>query len=273
MSGSGELRSLLILLEDKDPATLDVVRDRVFAIGWRAVEYFYLNLDSVVSRNAHSLVSQRIRDLSSLLAFRELLALMDQGQHFYVPDGMYYLSRIVEPELMPEAFRGVYEEMGNALACRLRDTMTAVEKIEMLNYVMYDKFGFTLDGNIRDGEEKTSRITRLMTLRKGGAVGLSSVYFLLASYAGLPVYPLFPKNPGYFVAYFEGGESLFTIDVGNRGHISEPVPKEVWKETSLMGTDQTILYIYAASLKRFGAGKLSRMEQMLLSEALEILRV
>ena len=130
----------------------------------------------------------------------------------------------------------------------------------MLNYTMYDKYGFALSAPSGKEDEPNVLLPRLLKRRKGGTVGLSCVYFLLASYAGLPVYPVFPKSPGYFVTWMEQGRSLFTIDVGNHGRISEPVP-------------QTILYIYAAALKRFSPANSTRLTDILLTRALDVLRV
>ena len=143
----------------------------------------------------------------------------------------------------------------------------------MLNYTMYDKYGFALSAPSGKEDEPNVLLPRLLKRRKGGTVGLSCVYFLLASYAGLPVYPVFPKSPGYFVTWMEQGRSLFTIDVGNHGRISEPVPRSVWKDTPLMGTGQTILYIYAAALKRFSPANSTRLTDILLTRALDVLRV
>ena len=268
-----ELNNLLILLEDRDEETLNIVRDRTFALGWKAVDYFFSNLYVVTEPSRRAFVLERIRQMSSMLAFKQMLDLMLQGPDFYVPDGMYFLTRMLEPELTPEIFRGFYEEMAGSLVCELRDTMTAVEKAEMLNYIMYDKYGFSVSTPSEEEDEPDVLLPRLLKRRRGGTVGLSCVYFLLASYAGLPVYPIFPKTPGYFVGWIEQDRSLFTIDVGNHGRISEPVPRNTWKKTPLIGKDQTILYIYAAALKRFSPANCTRLTDLLLGRALDVLRV
>ena len=247
-----ELDNLLALLEDRDEETLNIVRDRTFALGWKAVDYFFSNLYVVTEPSRRAFVLERIRQMSSMLAFKQMLDLMLQGPDFYVPDGMYFLTRMLEPELTPE---------------------TAVEKAEMLNYIMYDKYGFSVSTPSEEEDEPDVLLPRLLKRRRGGTVGLSCVYFLLASYAGLPVYPIFPKTPGYFVGWIEQDRSLFTIDVGNHGRISEPVPRNTWKKTPLIGKDQTILYIYAAALKRFSPANCTRLTDLLLGRALDVLRV
>ena len=262
--------NMLVLLSDKDQATADIIREKVFGLGWKAVEYFYNNLNRVTAPQNRLAVLARIHNISVMLAYREMLELVRSGRIFYVPDGMYFLTRILMPEMTPREFRECYEEIGDSLLCELRDTMTAVEKTEMLNYIMFDKYGFTVD---EKENEREALLPILLRERRGGTVGLSSVYFLLASYAGLPVYPIFPKNPGYFVAYFDRDSTLFTMDMGNRGRISDPIPRDLWKDTPAMGTDMSILYIYAAALKRFSPANNTRLSDTLLGNALNILRI
>ena len=246
-----ELNNLLILLEDRDEETLNIVRDRAFALGWKAVDYFFSNLYVVTEPSRRAFVLERIRQMSSMLAFKQMLDLMLQGPDFYVPDGMYFLTRMLEPELTPEIFRGFYEEMAGSLVCELRDTMTAVEKAEMLNYIMYDKYGFSVSTPSEEEDEPDVLLPRLLKRRS----------------------PIFPKTPGYFVGWIEQDRSLFTIDVGNHGRISEPVPRNTWKKTPLIGKDQTILYIYAAALRRFSPANCTRLTDLLLGRALDVLRV
>ena len=244
-----ELDNLLALLEDRDEVTFEVVSDRVFALGWNALDYFFRNVYRQTEPYRRSFVLKRICQMSSLLAYKELLDLMRTGPDLYVPDGMYFLTRIMEPELTPDAFRGCYEDVGNSLLCELTDSMTAVERVEMLNYIMYDKYGFSVSTPSEEEDEPDVLLPRLLKS------------------------PIFPKTPGYFVGWIEQDRSLFTIDVGNHGRISEPVPRSVWKDTTLMGTGQTILYIYAAALKRFSPANSTRLTDILLTRALDVLRV
>lgn len=154
----------------------------------------------------------------------------------------------------------------------LKDGMTAVEKVEMLNYYVFDKYGFTLTEDTWDAHEAIVLLPDVIDSRKAGVVGISTVYFLLARYAGLPVYPVFPKVPGYYVAYFDGGKTLFSMDLVNRGRIADPVPRKSWLDTDLMGTDQTIMYLYATALRRFGE-PVTRLQAGLLDGLLDELQL
>lgn len=270
---SAETDSLLVLMQDRDGVTRSLVRDRLCALGWNAVNYCFCNLERVIPEGeGRAMARSFLRDVSSSYSVRELEDLLRKGS-FFVPDGLYLLTRIMMPELTPGGFHDCYMDPAGDLVCELRDTMTAVEKVEMLNYIVFDRYGFQLSYDMSDGYGEVVLIPDVMESRRAGVVGISAVYFLLAAYAGLPVYPVFPRMPGYYVAYFEGARTLFSMDMGDRGRISDPVPRRLWLDTAFMGTDQTILYLYANALRRFGSVPLLPRQAALLDRALDLLRL
>ncbi len=270
---TSELRSLMELMLDGDEVTARLVRNRLKSLGWKALNYCINNIEDVIPVRSRAAVRRSLQGLSAECCLDELQALLAAGPFFFVPDGLYVLSRILMPELTPGDFHDCYIEPAGDLVSELRDGMTAVEKVEMLNYIVFDRYGFELLKDMWHGHEALVLIPEIMESRRVGVVGVSTVYFLLASYAGLPVYPVFPKSPGYFVAYFEGERTLFSMDMGNRGRISDPVPRRMWLPTDFMGTDRTILYLYATALRRFGHTPLSWLQVSLLDRAIEMLKL
>lgn len=269
-----ELSSLLELLQDRDSRTLEIVRSRLYELGWPAIAYCIRNVGRGIPLRERDRVRRIVCDTSSVYAVRQLEELLkEESGTLYLPEALYFLTRIMDPELTPERFDSYFEPMGNELMCELRDTMTAVEKVEMLNYLFFERFGFALNSTEPDGYETVVLIPDVIEERKAGVVGISMVYFLLAGYAGLPVYPIFPKMPGYYVAYFDRGESLFSMDMTCRGRISDPVPRRHWRNPEKTGKDSTILYLYAAAMRYFGMDAPSCLEERLLDQVLDRVKI
>ena len=265
-----ELDSILYLLGDQDPVTRRIVASKFLELDWQDLSYLFTHMDGIVPDRDRTAVSHALEDSSSVLALKELAALVSASDAQYVPDGMYLLTRMAQPRLAPSDFNDLYENIGISLVEELRDGMTAVEKTEMLNHVFFSRCGFRL---VHDGDNGTDvLLTNILENKKGGEIGLSSAYFLIARYAGLPIYPLFPKTPGYFVCWFEDGRSLFTMDVSNEGRISDSVPESMWKITASMGNDTSIYYVYAASVRYMGA-PLPERRALLFDRALDFLRI
>ena len=267
---TAELDSLLFLLTDHDRVTQRVLADRFCSMTWDEMSYCLANVDRVVPAQDRAFVRMCLEDASSVLAFADLQAGLVEPYGTYVPDCLYWLTRIVEPYLSPAGFRNLYERMGNDLICELRDNMTALEKAEILNHMFFSCFGFCMKYDGDNGRDVV--LTNILKNREGGEIGLSSAYFLFARYADLPVYPVFPDNPGYYVGWIENGEALFTMDICNKGKVSDPVPSHMWKNPRMTGLDCTIYYVYAASLRYMGL-PLSDKKALLLDRALNQLRV
>ena len=141
---SSEAESLLTLLQDRDEVALALVRDRIMFLGWPAVSYCFENLTRVVPSDRRAAVRRFLHSISSSCSVDELERLLEEGNFFFVPDGLYYLSRILMPELTPGDFHESYLELAGDLMGELRDNMTAVEKVEMLNYIVFERYGFQL---------------------------------------------------------------------------------------------------------------------------------
>ena len=271
---TGELDSLLVLMQDRDRLTREKVSGRLYELGWTAIDYCLCNVERMIPETEQRSVVSALCNVSSVYAARQAHEILRFGpSSFFLPEGLYCLTRIVDPEYLQQDFRTACGRICSPLMGELRDSMTAVEKVEMLNYFVFDKLGFTLAGESCDTlDEAVVLLSDVMESRKAGVVGISTIYFLVARYAGLPVYPVFPKVPGYYVAYFENGRTLFSMDIVNRGRIADPVPKKSWLETDLMGTDQTIMYLYATALRRFGE-PVRRMQAELLDGLLDELHL
>lgn len=268
-----ELDSLLVLMQDSDRRTRELVSGRLWELGWTAIDYCLCNLERLIPEREQRRVLSALCGVSSVYASRQAHELLKYGPSaFFLPEGLYYLTRIVDPEYLQTDFRVTCGKLGSPLMSELKDGMTAVEKVEMLNYYVFDKYGFTLTEDTWDAHEAIVLLPDVIDSRKAGVVGISTVYFLLARYAGLPVYPVFPKVPGYYVAYFDGGKTLFSMDLVNRGRIADPVPRKSWLDTDLMGTDQTIMYLYATALRRFGE-PVTRLQAGLLDGLLDELQL
>ena len=126
---SRETESLLELLQDSDPVTQEKVRARLEELGWNAVYYGLQNLERVIPLPARRQVRRRLHDMSSVCAVNEVQTLLGEGDFFFVPEGLYSLTRVLLPEMSPAEFHDCYAAPAGDLVCELRDTMTAVEKV------------------------------------------------------------------------------------------------------------------------------------------------
>jgi regulator of sirC expression with transglutaminase-like and TPR domain len=199
------LRSLVALLDDEDPRSLELVRSRLFDVGTAAIPY----LEAARAASAPDFVA-RLDAMTDELRYRELklgfLALAAER----VPDletGAFLLSRFVRPGADAAVYRLWLDRVAAAVADQIPEDATTSEGSKRLSTHLFQSMGFTgNETNYYDPDN--SCLSRVIDTRRGIPVTLSILYLLVAKRLKLPVYGV--GTPGHFLLGFrEGGEAHF----------------------------------------------------------------
>ena len=142
--------------------------------------------------------------------------------------GVYLIARYQYPELTYAELEDKLEVIIKDVWLELNNNLTALEKVRILNHIIFDVHGFTR--NTKDFyNPMNSYINQVLDKRKGNPISLSVVYAIIAQRLGLPIYGVnLPKN--FILAYKDelpGGETfndmtedvLFYINPYNRGTV------------------------------------------------------
>lgn len=199
------LRSLVALLDDEDPRSLDMVRRRLFDVGTAAIPYLEAAREASPPEFA-----ARLEAMTEELRYRELksefLALAAER----VPDleaGAFLLSRFVRPGADLGVYRLWLDRVAAAVADGLPEDATASESVKKLSTHLFQSLGFAgNEANYYDPDN--SCLSRVIDTRRGIPVTLSILYLLVAKRLKLPVYGV--GTPGHFLlGYREDGEANF----------------------------------------------------------------
>jgi regulator of sirC expression with transglutaminase-like and TPR domain len=206
------LRSLVALLDDEDPRSLELVRRRLFDLGTSVIPY----LEAAREASAPEFAA-RLDEMTGELRFRELkrdfLALAAER----VPDletGALLLSRFVRPGTDPEAYRSWLDRVARAVDEGIPEDASVAESAKRLSAHLFQAMGFAgNETNYYDPDN--SCLTRVIDTRRGIPVTLSMLYLLIAKRLKLPVYGV--GTPGHFLLGFrEEGEPHF-LDAFRQG--------------------------------------------------------
>jgi regulator of sirC expression with transglutaminase-like and TPR domain len=206
------LRSLVALLDDEDPRSLELVRSRLFDVGSKAIPFL-----EAARRGSEPEFAARLDSMADELRYRELkrdfLALAAER----VPDlesGAFLLSRFVRPEVDPAVYRLWMDRVATAAAEGAREDASTSESARHLAAHLFQSMGFTgNEANYYDPDN--SCLTRVIDTRRGIPVTLSLLYLLIAKRLKLPVYGV--GTPGHFLLGFrEGGDAHF-LDAFRQG--------------------------------------------------------
>lgn len=212
------LRSLVALLDDEDPRSLELVRNRLFDVGMAAIPYLEAAREASPPEFA-----ARLEAMAEELRFRALKAEFLLLAAERVPDletGAFLLSRFVRPAAGHGVYRLWLDRVAAAVAESLPEDATTSEGVKRLSAHLFQSLGFAgNEANYYDPDN--SCLSRVIDTRRGIPVTLSILYLLVAKRLKLPVYGV--GTPGHFLlGYREDGEANFLDAFRSGAPLSAP---------------------------------------------------
>ncbi|MFI5363835.1 MAG: SirB1 family protein [Elusimicrobiota bacterium] len=206
------LRSLVALLDDEDPRSLELVRSRLIDVGVAAIPYLEAAREASPPEFA-----ARLDAMTDELRYRELKAAFLPLAAQRIPDletGAFLLSRFVRPGADPAVYRLWLDRVAAAAAEGIPEDASTSEAAKRLSGHLFQVLGFS--GNETNYYDPgNSCLSRVIDARRGIPVTLSILYLLVAKRLKLPVYGV--GTPGHFLLGFrEDGEPHF-LDAFRQG--------------------------------------------------------
>jgi regulator of sirC expression with transglutaminase-like and TPR domain len=223
---SSELNALIALIDDPDKEVFNAISVNIINQGTAIVNLLEKEWES----SSNELVQRRIESLIHSIQFNStienLTKWVDTGATDLL-EGSYYLSLYQYPEIKFEAIEKAIDKIRKDVWLELNDNLTALEKIKILNHIIYDIHGFS--SNLTNFFAPQNQfINQVLDTKKGGPVTLAILYSSVAQRLGLPVYAVnLPKN--FILAYRDRFKAtstdnpresiLFYINPFNKGSV------------------------------------------------------
>lgn len=208
------LRSLVTLLEEEDPHSLELVRRKILGVGAAILPY----LDEL-RPSASPELAIRLESVSGELRFQDLRRDFVRLSLARLPDleeGALLISRFGFADVNPKLYHDWLDKVAAAVAADTPPDAGIGESVRRLTNHLFHSLGFA--GNeTRYYDADNSYLSRVIDTRRGIPVTLTVLLLLLARRLRLPVYGV--GTPGHFLAgYREGGEALF-VDCFRSGQL------------------------------------------------------
>lgn len=220
---AAEFEALVSLLDDPDANVYSNVSERLIAYGPDA-----LPLLERKSEHVHDdWVQTRIKEISRKINFDQV----HQSLHQWVVDGgndllegALIVAKYEFPDLDEDQIRQEFGRFRTDIWIELNDNLTALEKVRVMNHIIFDVHGFK--GNAKNlTSPENSFINKVLDNRKGNPLSMGLIYCILAKDLHLPIFGV--NLPEHFIlAYLDengsisNGEAvLFYINAYNRGSV------------------------------------------------------
>lgn len=199
------LRSLVALLDDEDPRSLELVRRHLLDVGVTAIPF----LEEARSASAPGLAA-RFDEMAAELRFQDLQREFETMSRQRVPDletGSLLLARFVRPGADAPVYVRWLDRVAAAVADELPEDATTDEATRHISAHLFQAMGFAgNESNYYDPDN--SCLTRVIDTRRGIPVTLSILYLLIAKRLRVAVFGV--GTPGHFlIGYRHNGDTRF----------------------------------------------------------------
>ena len=214
--------AMLSLLDDNDQEVVSQVQNDLVKNGIALVPF----LEEIWSQKENEHFQSKIENIIHKIQFDEikleLAKWTSEGGHDLL-HGLILISKYQYPHLNAAEIIGKIEEIRITAWLDLNYSFSPTEKIQILNFVFFKKFGFK--GNIKDFTHPlNSFISDVLDTKLGNPILLSSIYMIIANKLEIPIYGV--NLPQHFVLAYcnetitESGiekEVLFYINAFSNG--------------------------------------------------------
>jgi len=190
-----ELSALIRLLDDPDSTVFDKIRDKIYSYGSQAIPV----LEDAWENSFDNTIQQRIENIIHSLQMDDLYRELHTWTHTGASDllkGHLLISRHQYPDLDEAKIREQVNQIKQDVWLEINNNLTSLEKIKVLNHIMYDVHGFTSNkANIHSPQN--SYINTLLESKKGNPLSLGILYIALARNLEIPVFGV--NLPQHFI--------------------------------------------------------------------------
>lgn len=195
-----ELEALISLLEDPDRQVYDTVADRLIELGEDVVSPLEKRWEITLKPD----LQVRIENVIKTIQFNTLQRGMDSWKGGGGSDllfGAYLIARFHYPDLEYDFLNEKIEKIRKDIWLELNNELTALEKVKVINYFLYDIHGFDKSSK-KAHTPQLYMVNHVMDTHKGGPVMLGLIYAELARRLGLPIFGVnLPRN--FVLCYYD----------------------------------------------------------------------
>jgi regulator of sirC expression with transglutaminase-like and TPR domain len=223
------VQALISLLDDPDPAIFEAVEKELIRENIGIIP----ELEILWETTPYEVCQIRIENLIRRILFRESFKKLRKWSRQQVPDlleGFILVNQYYFPDINVDRIHRRIEEIRKKVWVELNNSLTSLEKITVLNHILFNEYKFTVISE-DPSTMKNHSVAHILENRTGSAVAIALLYNILAKKLELPVkYVDFPRNP--MLAYIDRriaakvhppeveSDVLFYINPANNGSIT-----------------------------------------------------
>jgi regulator of sirC expression with transglutaminase-like and TPR domain len=221
-----KLEALIALLDDNDSEVINVVTDNLLKEGIEIIPQLEKAWEKTLNEKLQERLENVIHNIQFETTKKNLKNWSNRGSE-YILEGAVFLSQFQFPEVNFNKLDIEIENIKNDIWLDINSNLTALEKVKILNYVIFELHKFTRNTS-NFYSPQNSYINQVIETKKGNPISLAIIYMSVAYKLELPIYGVnLPKN--FILAYKdekrginskdETDDILFYINPYNKGAV------------------------------------------------------
>ncbi len=209
-----ELRALISLLEDEDPAIKTHVEQKLFSLG----EMVIPTLEKAWEQEGNEQLQNRIADVIHVIQRQHTITDLKEWKVSKSNDllkGWYLVTQYQFPELDFGIYKRMVNRLVNKIWLELRGGMSVRDKFRIINRMLFERERFKGVNSHQLFDPQNYYVNGVMETRKGSPLSLGMLYMIICNELDIPVHGIL--LPGYFVLHYEDEQLEIFIDVYDRG--------------------------------------------------------
>jgi regulator of sirC expression with transglutaminase-like and TPR domain len=180
-----ELGALINLLDDPDQEIFEHIESKLLSLGAPAIPA----LESAWENSMNLVLQARIENVLHKIQFeyveKNLVLWLDNGAQSLL-DGLVIVAKYQYPDLDTATVHEQINRIKQDVWLELRDDLTSLEKVKILNRIFFDIHGFSGNtGNFHS--PNNSFVNAVLEARKGNPLMLSCIYSIVAQSLNIPI--------------------------------------------------------------------------------------
>jgi regulator of sirC expression with transglutaminase-like and TPR domain len=220
------LDALIALLDDTDAEVVNMVTDNLLKQGISIIPQLEKAWETAPDEKIQVRLELVIHNIQFETTKDNLKAWRNSGA-MNILEGACYLAQFQFPDVSFEKIDQTIELIKDDIWLEINNKLTALEKVKILNYVIFELHKFTRNSN-NFYSPQNSFINQVIETKKGNPISLAIVYMAVAYKLKLPIFGVnLPKN--FILAYKdeyrhynaddESEDILFYINPYNKGAV------------------------------------------------------
>jgi len=222
-----EIQALLQLLDDPNDEVNQTVTTRILEQGPTILPDLEAAWEGSMDPMHQDRIINLIQEIQTQNNHNHLQKWVRTGQNDLLK-GVFLISRYQYPDLEMKELEISLDRIIKDVWLELNNNLTALEKVRILNHIIYDVHGFTKNTK-NFYSPQNSFINHVLETGKGNPISLAVVYSIIAQRLNLPIFGVnLPKN--FILAYKDelvvgsgfdevAEDILFYINPYNRGAV------------------------------------------------------